>query len=162
MNPSVSHLIETRADFQSAVRQAFADIAAVGPREIWMCDEDFADWPFNEPQVVEHLSKWALAHRTCTVLALDYQPIARHHPRWVQWRRQRAHVVRCRTPDEADSARLPCVLLAPGLLTVRLLERSAYRGGASTDAADVLRERERLDALLQRSVDAFPPSTLGL
>ena len=162
MNRSVSRSIETRAEFQSEVRQAFADFAATGPREVWMCDEDFADWPLNDQQVILHLSQWAMGHRKCTVLALDYQPIQRHHPRWVQWRRQRAHVVRCLMPDEAASARLPCVLLAPGTLSLRLLDRVSYRGSASTDAADVLRDQERLDALLQRSVDAFPASTLGL
>lgn len=162
MNPPASRLIETRTEFQGALRQAFADIASAGPREIWMCDADFADWPLNEPQVIEHLSQWAMGHRTCSVLALDYDPLQRRHPRWVQWRRQRAHVVRCRAPDEADALRLPCVLLAPGVLTLRLVDRVHWRGSLSTDVADAVPEREHLDALLQRSVDAFPASTLGL
>ena len=162
MSTPASHLIETRSEFQAALRQAFADIASVGPREVWMCDEDFADWPLNEPQVIEHLSRWAMGHRACTVLALGYEQIQRQHPRWVQWRRERSHVVRCRMPDEADRLDLPCVLLAPGTLTVRLIDRVLYRGSASAEIADAVRERDRLDALMQRSVDAFPASTLGL
>ncbi len=162
MNTPVSHLIQTRSDFQAALRQAFADIAAAGPREIWMCDEDFADWPLNEPQVIEYLSRWAMGHRTCTVMALHYDHVQRQHPRWVQWRQQRAHVVRCRTPDEADRRDLHCVLLAPGVLTLRLVDRVLYRGSMSTELADAVREREHLDALMQRSIDAFPASTLGL
>lgn len=162
MQTPASHLIETRTEFQSALRQAFADIASAGPREVWMCDEDFADWPLNEPEVIENLSRWAMGHRMCTVLALNYDQIQRRHPRWVQWRRERAHVVRCRTPDEADRLNLPCVLLAPGALTLRLVERVQYRGSLSTDIADAVRERDHLDALMQRSIDAFPASTLGL
>ncbi len=162
MNSPGHRLIETRAEFRAAVQQAFADIAAAGSRAVWMCDEDFSDWPLGEPSVVQHLSQWAMAHRTCTVLALHYDAIQRRHPRWVQWRRQRAHVVQCRTPDEGDRLHLPCVLVAPGTLTLRLVDRVQYRGSVSVDAADVLRERDQLDALLQRSVEAFPASTLGL
>ncbi|MBY0468841.1 MAG: hypothetical protein K2Q07_07680, partial [Burkholderiaceae bacterium] len=59
-------LIETRAQFHSAVRSAFAQIAAAGTRDIWMCDSNFADWPLNDAQIAEHLSQWALPHRRCT------------------------------------------------------------------------------------------------
>lgn len=162
MNMPAIRLIESRTEFHAALRQAFADIAVAGSREVWMCDEDFSDWPLNEPQVVESLSRWAMGHRSCTVLALDYAPIQRRHPRWVHWRRERSHVVRCRTPDEADRLNLPCVLLAPGLLTLRLVDRVMYRGSVSTALADAVRERDHLDALMQRSVDAFPASTIGL
>jgi hypothetical protein len=155
-------LIDTRAQFQQAVRSAFAQIATAGARDIWICDEDFADWPLNDPQVVEHLTQWASAHRRCTVLATSYESLQRHHPRWVQWRRQRSHVVQCRTPDESVANALPCILLAPGCVTLRLIDRERWRGMQSTDLADAVRERERLDALMQRSVEAFPSSTLGL
>lgn len=162
MSTPATRLIESRTEFQAALRQAFAGIASAGPRELWMCDEDFADWPLNEPQVVEPLSRWAMGHRTCTVLALNYEAIQRRHPRWVQWRRERSHVVHCRAPAEADRLNLPCVLLAPGLLCLRLVDRALYRGSVSTELADAVRERDHLDALMQRSVDAFPASTLGL
>lgn len=162
MNAPAYRLIESRHEFQEAVREAFAEIVSAGPREVWLCDEDFSDWPLNEPQVIEHLSRWAMGHRSCTVLALHYDDIQRRHPRWVLWRQQRAHVVRCRIPDEADRSHLPCVLFAPGVLTLRLVDRVLYRGSLSTDIADEARERDRLDALMQRSVDAFPASTLGL
>lgn len=155
-------LIETRAQFQSAVRSAFAHIAAQGAREIWLCDEDFADWPLNDPQVVLHLSQWAGAHRRCNVLAASYDSLQRQHPRWVQWRRQRSHVVHCRTPDESLAYPLPCLLLVPGCVTLRLVDRERWRGSLSTDLVDAVRAREQLDVLMQRSVDAFPSSTLGL
>ncbi|MDO9313515.1 MAG: hypothetical protein Q7T97_03090 [Burkholderiaceae bacterium] len=162
MSTPASRLIQTRTEFQDALRQAFSDIAAAGPREIWMCDADFADWPLNEPQVVDSLARWAIGHRSCTILALDYESIQRRHPRWVQWRRERAHVVRCRIPDEADKLNLPCVLLASGTVSLRLIDRALYRGSVSTEISDAVRDRDRLDALMQRSVDAFPATTLGL
>lgn len=162
MSTPASHLIQSRTEFQDALRSAFADIAAAGSREIWMCDADFADWPLNEPEVVENLSRWAMGHRICTIVALSYDQIVRRHPRWVQWRRERSHMVRCRTPDEADRVDVPCVLLAPGTLSLRLVDRDLYRGSVSTAIADATRDRDRLDALMQRSVDAFPASTLGL
>ena len=162
MSTSPSRLIESRSEFQEALRQAFADIASAGSREIWMCDEDFSDWPLNDAQVIDHLSRWAMAHRSCTILALNFDAVQRHHPRWVQWRRERSHVVRCRTPDDADRLNLPCVLLAPGTVALRLVDRVLYRGSVSTHFADAARDRERLDALMQRSVDAFPANTLGL
>jgi len=162
VNPPFVGLIDTRAQFQAAVRSAFARIATAGTREIWLCDEDFADWPLNDPQIVEHLSQWASAHRRCTVLTNGYDSLQRLHPRWVHWRRERSHVVHCRTPDESHSSPLPCLLLAPGCVTLRLIDRERWRGSLSTDLADAVRERERLDALMQRSVEAFPSSTLGL
>ena len=162
MNLPMEGLIDTRVGFQSAVRSALAHIASVGAREIWMCDDDFADWPLNEPEVIDHLSQWASAHRRCTVLAARYDSLQRHHPRWVHWRRQRAHVVQCRTPDEPPTAPLPCLLIAPGCLMLRLVDRERWRGSLSLQPADAVGVQERLDALMQRSVDAFPASTLGL
>lgn len=162
MNLPTDGVIDTRAQFQATVRSAFAQIAATGTRDIWMCDDDFAEWPLNDPQVIEHLSNWASAHRRCTVLASRYDSLQRQHPRWVQWRRQRSHVVHCLALDESQTNPLPCVLLAPGCVTLRLIDRERWRGSISTDLGLAVRERERLDALMQRSVDAFPSSTLGL
>ncbi len=162
MNLPTDGVIDTRAQFQAAVRSAFAQIAATGTRDIWMCDDDFAEWPLNDPQVIEHLSNWASAHRRCTVLASRYDSLQRQHSRWVQWRRQRSHVVHCLAPDESQTNPLPCVLLAPGCVTLRLIDRERWRGSISTDLGPAVRERERLNALMQRSVDAFPSSTLGL
>lgn len=162
MNLPADGLFDTRAQFQSAVRSAFSQIASAGAREVWLCDEDFADWPLNDSQVVEQLSQWAGAHRRCTVMASRYDSIQRLHPRWVHWRRQRSHVVHCRSPDESQANPLPGLLLAPGCLTLRLIDRERWRGSISADPADAVLARERLDVLMQRSVEAFPSSTLGL
>ncbi len=162
MNDSNDGLIESRSEYQAALWRAFELIAESSAKEIWMCDADFADWPLNEPQVVEQLSRWAVSHRRCHVLALDYNLMPRRHPRWVQWRRHWSHVVSCWTPDETGNGRLPSLLYAPGVVSVRLVDRVHYRGRISTDVDDAVRIREELDGLFQRSVEAFPASTLGL
>ena len=162
MNLPADGVIDNRAQFQAALRSAFAEIAAAGTREIWMCDEDFSDRPLNDPDVISQLSYWASSHRRCTVLASRYDHLQRQHPRWVAWRQHRSHVVHCRAPDEETPTPLPCVLLALGCVTLRLTDRERWRGSVSTDVAFAMHERERLDALMQRSVDAFPASTLGL
>ncbi|OYY60919.1 MAG: hypothetical protein B7Y51_11100 [Burkholderiales bacterium 28-67-8] len=162
MNDSNDGLIQSRGEYQAALLQAFALIAESSASEIWMCDADFADWPLNEPQVVEQLTRWSVAHRRCHVLALNYDSMPRRHPRWVHWRRHWAHVVTCMTPDDSSHGRLPGLLFAPGVVSVRLVDRVHYRGRISTDVDDAVRLREELDALFQRSVEAFPASTLGL
>src|SRR5256885_16067665 len=87
--------IATRTEFHDALREAFAEIAQVGCREAWLCDEDFADWPLNERAVIELLTHWAAAHRMSTVIARVYAVVVLRLPRSVQWRPQWSHDVQC-------------------------------------------------------------------
>ena len=57
---------------------------------------------------------------------------------------------------------VPVLLHARGALTLQLFDPLRYRGSLSSLAADDLRAREQIDAILQRSVEAFPATTLGL
>lgn len=155
-------MIQSRSDFQNAVRGAFAEAALVGCREIWLIDDDFADWPLSERAVIDDLTHWVAAHRSFTVVARSFDEIARQHTRWVTWRRQFSHVVQCRTNNDLEAGQMPSILLAPGLLSVRLHDRVGYRGVASREAADAVHWREAIDAVLQRSEEAFPATTLGL
>ncbi len=155
-------LLHSRSDFREALREGLARAAVVGCRELFLCDVDFSDWPLGEIAVVESLSRWALAHRRLTLLAQSFDDVQRRHPRFAAWRRQWSHVVTCRAFEDAEPGQMPSVLLAPGLVTVRLFDARAYRASVSTDPADALRAKELLDALLQHSVEAFPASTLGL
>lgn len=159
---SPHQLITSRSEFQDALRGAFAEMAHVGAREVWICDDDFADWPLNERAVVDHLAKWAYAHRKLTVVARTFEEVTRRHPRWVEWRRQWSHVVECRSVEEALPGDLPATLLAPGLVVVRLFDAVHIRGSVSRDVADAVQSREMIDAVLQRSAEAFPATTTGL
>ena len=155
-------VITSRSEFQSALRDAFAEAASVGCRELYFCDPDFADWPLGERAVVEHLGLWASSHRRLTLLAEDFSELSRRHPRWVEWRQNWSHVVHCRTNIELETGQMPIILLAPGLLSVRLSDPIHHRGQRSHEAAEGLRCRELFDAVLQRSEEAFPASTTGL
>lgn len=155
-------LIQSRNEFHDALCAAFGAAADAGCREVWICDDDFADWPLSERGVVEQLTRWAESHRSFTVIARNFDAIARQHVRWVEWRRVWSHVVQCRTNDELEVGQMPTLLLAPGAASVRLVDPVRYRGSVSYEAADAIVWRETIDAVLQRSEEAFPATTLGL
>ena len=155
-------LITSRSEFQAALHSAFAEAAAVGCRELWLCDNDFADWPIGERAIIESLSQWAGSHRRLTLIASTFDEVARRHARWNEWRRQWSHIVHCRSNAELEAGEMPSVLLASGLLSVNLVDPVHYRGRFSHDAADGVRCRELIDAVLQRSEDAYPVTTTGL
>jgi hypothetical protein len=155
-------LITTRGEFQAALHHAFAQAAQRGCRELWLCDEDFADWPLGERAVVEQFGQWAASNRQLTLLARSFDQVARRHARWVEWRRTWSHIVNCRTNTEIETGGFPTVLLAPGVVSVRLSDLVHHRGRLSHDKADEVHCRELIDAVLQHSEEAFPATTTGL
>lgn len=155
-------ILTTRLEFLDALREGLAQIAAAGCREVWIADTDFADWPIGERAVVDSLTAWAMAHRKLTMLAQTYDAVLRRHARFVEWRRQWSHVIECRQLEELEPGEMPTLLLAPGVVTVRLFDREHVRGSVSHDPADAIRARELVDAISQRSSEAFPATTLGL
>ena len=155
-------IITSRNEFHDALRQSFDLVADEGCREVFIADPTFADWPLGERAVIESLTRWAYAHRKLTVLAQNFDEFTRRHPRWVEWRRQWIHVVECRALADDDAGKLAGLFLAPGLVTLRVLDADHYRASLSFDPADAIRVRDNLDALLQRSEEAFPATNLGL
>jgi hypothetical protein len=61
MSETQRSLITSRSEFHVALRKAFSNAAALGCREIWIADDDFGDWPLNEPAVVEDLTRWSMS-----------------------------------------------------------------------------------------------------
>jgi len=153
---------EGLAAFQQAARDALEEVAHVGCRELILCDPDYADWPLGEPGVIEQLQRWALSHRRLVLLACDFDGIPRRQPRWVAWRRTWSHIVDCRALADVSVEEVPSVLLAPGLLALRRIDRYRHRGVLDHAQADLLRVQDRLHELVSRSVPAFPTNTLGL
>ena len=162
MNADAIDSIGSRADFAAAVRGAFAAAEQGGAREILIVDPDFADWPLNEKAVIDSLSRWVDSHRTLVVLAHSFDELARRQLRFVERRRQWAHVVRCRNDPELEAEQIPTLMLVPEHTCVRLLDRVRCRGTVSNRPVDLTDCRQSIDALLQRSVEAFPVTTLGL
>jgi hypothetical protein len=160
--PTSPGLITSRGEFHAALRLAFTEAAAQGSREIWLCDNDFADWPLGERAVIEQLGHWAYSSRKLTLIARHFDDVARRHARWVEWRRQWSHIVSCRTNNELEAGEMPTLLLASGTLSVRLSDALHHRGRLSRERADEVRCKELIDAVLQRSEEAFPATTTGL
>ena len=154
--------IGSRAEFLDAVRGAFALAADAGAHEIFLVDPNFADWPLNERAVIDVLSRWIDSRRVLIILAHGFDEFARKQLRFVDWRRQWAHAVRCRNDPELEAEQIPTLLLVPGQTCIRILDRIRYRGTMSNRPVDLTECRETVDALLQRSVEAFPATTLGL
>ena len=155
-------LITSRAEFHAALRRAFGLLAQQGAREVWLCDEDFADWPLGERAVVELLAQWAASNRKLTLIARHFNEVARRHPRWVAWRRDWSHIVSCRTHTELASAEFPTLLVGSDTVSVRLADTVDHRGRLSHEKSDEIRCKEQIDAVLQRSEEAFSATTTGL
>jgi len=154
--------IASRADFVRAVRDALVLAEQGQAREIIFVDRDFADWPLNDPALIDSLSRWIDSSRLLVVFAHSFDEVARRQLRFVAWRRQWAHAVQCRSDPDLEAEQIPTLLLVPGHGCVRLLDRVRYRGTVSNRPVDLTESREAVDALLQRSVEAFPVTTLGL
>ena len=157
-----SALITTRGEFHAALRVAFEETAAAGSRELWLCDDDFSGWPLGERSIVEQLTLWASSQRKLTLLARSFDDVSRRHARWVEWRRKWSHIVSCRTNTEPASGEFPTLFLASETVSVRLSDTAHYRGRLGRDGAEAHRCKEQIDAILQRSVEAFPATTTGL
>ena len=154
--------ITSRSEFHAALRLAFGEAAQRGSRELWLCDDDFADWPLGERAVIEQLGLWAASSRRLTLLARTFDEVARRHARWVAWRLQWSHIVSCCTNNELEVGEMPTLLIASGTVNVRLIDRVHHRGRVSHARADEIHCKEMFDAVLQRSEPAFPATTTGL
>ena len=154
--------IGSRAEFLDAVRTAFTQAEEHGAGEIVLVDPNFADWPLNERAVVDSLSRWIDSSRQLVVVAHSFDELARRQLRFVEWRRQWAHVVQCRNDPDLEADQIPTLLLVSGHACVRVLDRVRWCGTVSKRPVDLTECREIVDALLQRSVEAFPVTTLGL
>ena len=154
--------ITSRAEFTDEIRSSFAIAAHEGAREIVLVDADFADWPLNERAVIESLTAWIDSRRSVLLFGHSFDELARRHSRFVEWRRQWAHAVQSRNDPELEASQLPTLLLVPGVSCVRLVDRVHHRGTVSNRQVDMVECQEAVDALLQRSVEAFPATTLGL
>lgn len=156
-----------RAEFQGLMLEALGWIAAQGCREVHAWDGSFVDWPLSDAQALASLTSWARAGRQLHLLAVQYDDIARRHPRFVRWRRDFAHCITARAVEpelrlESAPESLLMAVSADATLTLRLFDRHLWRGEVSLEAAQRLRGLEWFDAVAQRSSESFAPTTLGL
>ncbi len=150
-------------DFEDRLRAALA-MGITEPADWRLCDPDFVPWPLGERAIVEVLQQGVLAHpRTrWTLLAARFDEFPRKHPRWLAWRQDWTHRVRCLQANEEDAPQLRPMLLWPGRLGLRLLDGVSGRGVWSTDPATLHVWQADFDVISQRSAEAMPGTTLGL
>ena len=155
--------IESRADFVAAVHDTVSLALAHATRRMVWVDADFAEWPLDDPVLLQALKDWVrLPQRQLVLLAAGYDDLRRRRARFTAWVRLWSHAVTSFSPSPDDVAELPGVLWAEGAGLVHLLDPVHWRGWASSDVAQQGQWRDRIDAFLQRSTPAFPVTTLGL
>lgn len=157
--PTSERRLEGRRAFHAAVLEL---AAGGGGDEWWWADPDFADWPLDDPALVEALSRWlARPGRTLTLLACDFDELQRRHPRFVAWRRYQAHRVFGRAVD-LEASQVPTLFVAAPPRALHLLDRVRWRGVRVDEPDDWRDLRELVDALMQQSQTSFAATTLGL
>ena len=162
-----SDLTHGRIACSAVLRELLCSLAAPDPSstgsgDVLLIDSDFADWPLNDPAVMQALQAWMKPPgRRLRIVGLDFDAVARAHPRFLRWRRDWAHRIEAWRPSDG--------LLAPdlrGLLAgpVALQWLDAPDGCLRkvTDKLQVHAFRERSAAFLQRCEPAWAVTTLGL
>lgn len=154
--------IDGRRHFVQAVHLALGRAADERVRELCLVDPDFVDWPLSEPGVLQALSRWAKPKRRLLLVAQGFDALALRQPRFVAWRRTWAHLISCRAAPELSAGEMPSLLLGSPQASLQRLDTSTSRGRWLTTEDELRTWREVVDAVLQRSEDAFPAHTLGL
>ena len=160
---AIGRRIDSRREFDAALHEV-AGLARQRHvhRMVWV-DEDFADWPLDDPALLACLSDWLRQpQRRLVLLARDFGDLQRRAARFVAWYRLWTHAVGACSPAEDSTGTLPSVAWAEVASMAHLSDRERWRGWISSDAATLRRWRDRIDALVQRSEPSFPATTLGL
>ncbi len=152
---------QTHREFRDAIRAALETAAAQNVQTMCWVDADFMDWPLDTRDTIDALQSWVGARRRLTLLASGFDEMPRRHPRFVAWRRQWAHVVTGRAVA-LDASEMPTLLLLDKTAGLTVLDRVKGRGHWFADESEVRAAQELVDALLQRSEESFPATTLGL
>lgn len=165
-SPDVPHprgRIDGWVDFADRLRATLA-MGTTEPADWRLCDADFARWPLGERGVVEALAQSVLAHPKgrLVLLAARLDELPRRHPRWLAWRRDWTHRVSCWQAAEEDADQVRPMLLWPGRVGLRLLNEVTGAGVWSTEPATLQNWQADFDAILQRSTEGMPSTTLGL
>lgn len=157
----VSGRFSGRKAFEQLVRDALAQAAREGWREIILSDASFEDWPLRERSVVASLQAWSRPGRHLILLATRYDKLVRTHPRFVSWRKTWGHLIDCRQCSEVAPANFPSAILSRDWFVHRQ-DPSRSSGTCGQDRASWVRLKEVLDERILESAPGFPSSTLGL
>jgi hypothetical protein len=157
-----------RKEFQQVVRDAIAQAAREGWREMIWCDLTFEDWPLGERSVEANLQAWSETGRKFTILAQRYDVLSETHHRFVNWRRQWSHIIEARAVSSASPEEFPSVIYAErreienGGWVMQRTQREWCKGVCGTEAWRRVQVREELQGWLAKSAPSFAATTLGL
>lgn len=164
---AASDLTHGRADCSAVLRGllcslAVAEPAGTAPGDVLLIDSGFADWPLDDPEVLQALQVWIKPPgRRLRIVGLDFDAVSRTHPRFSRWRRDWAHRIEAWRPTDG--------LWAPGLrgllagrVVVQRLDAPDWCLRRVVDKVQVQALHERRAAFLQRCEPAWPVTTLGL
>ena len=132
------------------------------PRSVWLIDRHFADWPLDEPLVLDRLSAWLRrGGRGLVLVGLDFDTTARALPRFARWRRDWSHRIEALRP--ADGL-MPAALrgLVAADLAWQWLDAPDWRLRQLTNPVQICALCEELADLLQHCEPSWPATTLGL
>ena len=156
-------VIDSRTGFVQALQWGFHTAIAQGARRLLCVDANFADWPLDDPALLQALTAWLrLPQRRLVLLARSYDGVARRSPRFDGWRANFAHAIEAWQPPEDLARDLPALLTCDGAVTVHLVDAVHWRGRTALDSRRARQWCEDIDVVLQRSERAFAVRTLGL
>ncbi len=159
--PTRSGRFVGREAFEQWVRNALAQAAHDGWREIILSDATFADWPLRERAVVESLQSWSASGRRLVMLATQYDEVIRNHARYVSWRKTWGHIIECRVCKVANVLDFPSAIWSRDWFMHRV-DSQRSTGVFGEDRERGVQLKELLDEKIRNSSPGFPASTLGL
>jgi hypothetical protein len=163
MNDDKPPAIDTRGGFIEALHWGFARAFAQPARRILCADPSFAEWPLDEPALLQGLTDWLKRpQRRLVLLARQYEDLPRRCPRFTAWRNSWTHAIDAWVAPDDLARDLPSVLASDGAVSVHLIDAVHWRGRAELDERRARQWCEQLDVVLQRSERGFAANTLGL
>lgn len=132
------------------------------PREVWLVDRHFADWPLDEPAVLDSLSAWLRPGGRClNLVGLDFDGTARALPRFARWRRDWSHRIEVSRPANVlMPVSLRGMVSSEGAL--QWLDAPDWRLRSINNPLQLRAIQEQLADFLQRCEPGWPVTTLGL
>ena len=150
-----------RVAFAEALRQALASAASRGWTELWLVDDNFADWPLGEAAVVQSLQAWVGRGRRLRLMAREFDTLRRQHPRFVAWCSTWQHLIEAHALRQLAAHELPGVVWTPEW-TLERLDPVRCISVASHARERGVALHERLGEWWKKGQPAFAPTTLGL
>ena len=166
MSPA-SDLARGPADCRAVLHALLCSLAAPEPAAplpsgVLLIDSVFAGWPLDDPAVLQALQTWMKPPGRCLrIVGLDFDAVARTHPRFSRWRRDWAHRIEAWRPSDGLWAPGLHMLLA-GSVAAQWQDAPDWCLRRVTEKVQVQALRDRSAAFLQRCEPAWPVTTLGL